>query len=142
VSRLVQTVLEHSFRTRLADGRKFFVFPASVAPVKCAIVTIRHAREGDQMNSIAQRLKKDMLLECISFQSDLGGNLIGKKYKDADEARIPFTIAIDDQSLNSDDVTIRNRDTLNQIRVPVDLATGQLLCFFNNSCSHQLIQKF
>ena len=36
INRLVQVVLEHCFRLRLADGRKFFTFPPSIAPIKCS----------------------------------------------------------------------------------------------------------
>ena len=125
ISRLVQTVLEHTYRTRLADGRKFFLFPVSIAPISCSIITIRHARDGDEMSHIAKDIRLQLMRDHISFQSDLGGNLIGKKYKDNDEIGIPFTIAIDDQTILSNTVTIRYRDTLNQIRIPIDIISGK-----------------
>ena len=45
---------------------------------------------------------------------------IGRRYRRQDEIGTPFCVTIDFQSLEDNQVTIRERDTMRQIRVPVD----------------------
>jgi glycyl-tRNA synthetase len=50
---------------------------------------------------------------------DEGGN-IGKRYRRQDEIGTPFAVTVDHQSLEDRTVTLRDRDTLEQERVPID----------------------
>ena len=50
---------------------------------------------------------------------DESGN-IGKRYRRSDVVGTPFAITIDDNTLNSNTVTIRDRDTMEQITLPLD----------------------
>lgn len=49
---------------------------------------------------------------------DEAGN-IGKRYRRSDAIGVPFAITIDDETLNSDEVTVRFRDTMKQEKVKV-----------------------
>ena len=55
----------------------------------------------------------------MSAEYDEGGN-IGKRYRRQDEIGTPFAVTIDHQTLEDGTVTLRDRDTLTQERVPVD----------------------
>ena len=44
---------------------------------------------------------------------------IGKRYRRQDEIGVPFSITIDFDTLENDTVTIRDRDTMEQIRLPI-----------------------
>jgi glycyl-tRNA synthetase len=44
---------------------------------------------------------------------------IGRRYYDADEVGVPFAVTVDGRSLEDDTVTVRFRDTKEQIRIPV-----------------------
>ena len=48
------------------------------------------------------------------------GGSIGKRYRRADAIGTPFCITIDDNTLNNNTVTIRDRDTMEQITLPLD----------------------
>ena len=45
---------------------------------------------------------------------------IGKRYRRCDAVGTPFAITIDDNTLNNDTVTIRDRDTMEQVEVKID----------------------
>ena len=50
---------------------------------------------------------------------DDSGN-IGKRYRRSDVIGTPFAITIDEDTLNNNTVTIRDRDTMEQVRVKID----------------------
>ena len=56
---------------------------------------------------------------------DIGGS-IGKRYRRQDEAGTPFGITVDHQTLDDNTVTLRDRDTMEQIRIPADTALSEL----------------
>ena len=58
------------------------------------------------------------LRKRMSAEYDEGGN-IGKRYRRQDEIGTPFGVTVDHQTLEDDTVTLRDRDTLTQERVPV-----------------------
>ena len=124
ISRLLQTVLEHCYRTRQADGRSFFTFPVSVAPIKCSVLTIRKC---DQMSGIVDDIGSALQRLSISYETDSSGTIIGRKYLKSDELGTPFVIVVDDDTLRHSSVTIRDRDTLFQVRVPLDRVNGKCI---------------
>ena len=61
----------------------------------------------------------------MSAEYDEGGN-IGKRYRRQDEIGTPFAVTIDHQTLEDGTVTLRDRDSLTQERVPVDGLADEL----------------
>jgi glycyl-tRNA synthetase len=59
------------------------------------------------------------LRKRMSAEYDEGGN-IGKRYRRQDEIGTPYAITVDHQTLEDGTVTLRDRDSLSQERVPVD----------------------
>jgi len=55
----------------------------------------------------------------ISNKVDVSGTTIGKKYARVDEIGIPFAITIDQDSVEKGIVTVRERDSTEQIKVPI-----------------------
>jgi glycyl-tRNA synthetase len=55
------------------------------------------------------------------------GGAIGRRYRRQDEIGTPFAVTIDHQTIEDDTVTLRDRDTLEQERVPVEGLAGRLL---------------
>merc|ERR1712106_827000 len=74
ISRLVQTTLEHCYQTRQADGRSFFTFPVSIAPVKCSILTIRKC---DLMAAQVTQLGQQLEVMNVAHETDVSGSIIG-----------------------------------------------------------------
>ena len=70
------------------------------------------------MPEIAQKLVDDLRSDYSSFY-DAGGS-IGRRYRRQDEAGTPFGVTIDHETLENNTVTLRERDTMKQIRISID----------------------
>jgi glycyl-tRNA synthetase len=90
----------------------------SMAPIKVAVLPLlRKDGHPEKAREIYEQLRKRMTAEY-----DEGGH-IGKRYRRQDEIGTPFAVTIDHQTLEDDTVTLRDRDSLTQERVPAtDLA--------------------
>ena len=87
----------------------------SIAPVKVAVLPLlRKDGHPEKAREIYEALRKRM-----SAEYDEGGN-IGKRYRRQDEIGTPFAVTVDHQTLEDGTVTLRDRDTLTQERVPVE----------------------
>ena len=83
-----------------------------LAPIKAAIFPIVKRPEFEK---IAEEILDDLSEEWNVIYDKAGS--IGRRYARNDEVGTPFCITIDEESLKKKDVTIRDRDTTNQIRV-------------------------
>jgi glycyl-tRNA synthetase len=93
-------------------------FHPKLAPIKLAVLPLVN-RDG--MDTLAQKLEHDLRKHFPTFYDD--GGTIGRRYRRQDEAGTPFGATVDSQTLQDDTVTLRDRDTMEQIRVPMkDLA--------------------
>src|SRR3954447_5799165 len=87
----------------------------SVAPVKAAVLPLlRKDGHPEKAREIYEALRKRM-----SAKYDEGGN-IGKRYRRQDEIGTPYAITVDHQTLEDGSVTLRDRDSLTQQRLPID----------------------
>jgi glycyl-tRNA synthetase len=85
-----------------------------VAPVKVAVLPLlRKDGHPEKATEIYKELRQH-----VSAEYDSGGH-IGKRYRRQDEIGTPLAITVDHQTLEDDTVTLRERDTLTQERVPV-----------------------
>jgi glycyl-tRNA synthetase len=85
-----------------------------LAPIKAAIFPLV---KKDGMPEKAQALYHDLKKQFNVFYDDKGA--VGRRYRRQDEAGTPFCVTIDGQTLQDDTVTIRDRDTTKQWRVPI-----------------------
>jgi glycyl-tRNA synthetase len=85
-----------------------------LAPVKAAVFPLVNK---DGMPEIAQNLYLELKREWNVFYDDKGA--IGRRYRRQDEAGTPFCITVDGDTLKDQTVTVRDRDSLRQWRVPV-----------------------
>ena len=86
----------------------------SMAPIKVAVLPLlRKDGHPEKAREIYEALRPRMTAEY-----DDGGN-IGKRYRRQDEIGTPFGVTVDHQTLEDDTVTLRDRDSLTQERVPV-----------------------
>ena len=92
-----------------------------LAPVKVAVLPL--VRKDGQPELAREVLAS--LREVGQAEYDEGGS-IGKRYRRQDEIGTPFCVTVDHQSLEDRTVTVRERDTLAQERVPVDALAGEL----------------
>jgi glycyl-tRNA synthetase len=89
--------------------------PAYLAPVKVAVFPIV---KDEKMMDLAQGIVEN-LREDWNVQYDESGS-IGRRYSRQDEIGTPMCIAIDEDSVKSGTVTIRDRDSTKQIKIKID----------------------
>ena len=86
-----------------------------MAPIKAAVLPlVNKDGQPEKARAIYEELRSRM-----SAEYDAGGS-IGKRYRRQDEIGTPWGITIDGDTLADDTVTLRDRDSLTQERVPVD----------------------
>ncbi|MFH1426986.1 MAG: glycine--tRNA ligase [Patescibacteria group bacterium] len=118
VDRTILAVLAESYyEEKLKNGetRTVLKLKPNIAPYKIAVfpllknkpTLVKKARE------VYDKLKKDYMCEF-----DDNGN-IGKRYRRQDEIGTPYCVTIDFDSLDKDDVTVRDRDSMKQERVKI-----------------------
>ena len=116
VDRHVMAVLSNAYSVDEQGGEKrvFLKLPSHLAPVKVAVFPL--LKNKPELVAKAKEVHK-LLRKQVNGQVmwDDNGN-IGKRYRRQDEIGTPHTITIDFQTLEDDTVTIRNRDTTEQIR--------------------------
>lgn len=86
-----------------------------LAPIKVAVFPLIK-KEG--MPEKAAEIYRDFKKAGITVQYDQQG-AIGRRYRRMDEIGTPFCVTVDGDTATSDTVTIRDRDSLEQIRIPV-----------------------
>ena len=87
----------------------------AIAPVKAAILPLI-PRNGDMVEK-ARRLDEDLRRRFMVEYDDSGQ--IGRRYRRQDEIGTPFAFTVDDETLEDDTVTVRDRDSLAQERLPI-----------------------
>ncbi len=95
------------------DSRIVMHLAPAVAPIKAAILPLSKKLE-DKAREIQKIISKYM--PCV--YDDTGS--IGKRYRRQDSVGTPFCITVDFDTLNDNAVTIRDRDTMQQIRMPIN----------------------
>jgi glycyl-tRNA synthetase len=92
-----------------------------LAPIKAAVFPLVN-REA--MPEKAHALYKELKADFNAFYDDKGA--VGRRYRRQDEAGTPYCITIDGQTLQDETVTIRDRDTTQQWRVPMKAVAAEL----------------
>lgn len=108
----------------LEGGKKRVVLKLHpcVAPVKAAVFPLQRDEElRSKAIEVFEMISKEMKVEF-----DDAGN-IGKMYRRQDEIGTPFCITIDYESVKDGKATVRNRDTMEQERIPISILVEHLL---------------
>lgn len=95
------------------DTRVVMHFHPAVAPVKVAVLPLQK-----QLADKAQEIYAEL---CKHFVCDFDGTgSIGKRYRRQDEIGTPYCVTVDFDTLEDGAVTVRERDTMAQVRIPVE----------------------
>ncbi|MDP3462923.1 MAG: glycine--tRNA ligase [Bacteroidales bacterium] len=122
LDRMFLAVLSHAYNEeKLEDGSERVVLklPAVLAPYKVAVLPLMK-KDGlpEKAREIMDMLKQDFM--CHYEEKDA----IGKRYRRHDAIGTPYCVTVDHQSLDDNTVTIRDRDSMLQERVPIDQLPG------------------
>lgn len=105
------------------DVRVYLAFPASIAPVIACVSPL--LRNKPALVEKAKEIFGTLKAEFGRIMWDDNGN-IGKRYRRQDEIGTPFCIVVDFDSLEDNTVTVRDRNTGEQVRVAVNTLTDYL----------------
>jgi glycyl-tRNA synthetase len=97
------------------EKRVILKLHAKLAPIKVAVLPL--AKNKSEIVSLAKTIKRDLQPAMRTVYDDTGG--IGKLYARQDEIGTPFCVTVDHQSLEDEAVTVRDRDTWEQERIPI-----------------------
>ena len=100
----------------LEDGstREVMHFIPAIAPYKVAILPLIKKNHSEKAQEIYRDLSKYFMCTYDETAN------IGKRYRREDVIGTPFCLTVDDETLNNNTVTIRDRDTMEQITLPLD----------------------
>ncbi len=115
VDRLFLSFLSDAYHEEELEGgdmRTVLKFHPAIAPIKAAILPLSK-KLSEKAQEVYEQLAKHFTVEY----DDAGS--IGKRYRRQDEIGTPFCITIDFDTLEDQNVTIRDRDTMEQIRLSV-----------------------
>ena len=121
VERMLLAFLSDAYDEELIDAEKddsrlvLRLHPA-LAPIKAAILPLSKKLKDDAIK-VYEELAKKFMVEY----DDTGS--IGKRYRRQDEIGTPFCITFDFESLEDNCVTVRERDSMEQVRLPIDQLT-------------------
>ena len=117
VDRMVLAVLSHSYKVEeVGNGetRVVLAIPAPIAPVKVAVLPLVRK---DGLPELAQKVVDEVKFD-FTYQYD-EKDAIGRRYRRQDAIGTPFCVTVDYDSLKDNTVTIRERDSMSQERVPI-----------------------
>ena len=115
LDRLVLAVLCDAYHKEMLDNDERLVLKIhpALAPYKVTILPLMKKIHAAR----AMEIYGDLANEFMCSYDESGS--IGKRYRRSDAVGTPFAITIDDETLNNNIVTIRDRDTMEQIKLPV-----------------------
>jgi glycyl-tRNA synthetase len=97
-------------------------FHPKLAPIKAAIFPLVNK---DGMPEVARKIEDDLRPYLRIFYDDKGA--VGRRYRRMDEAGTPFCITVDTQTLQDETVTVRDRDSMEQVRISIGSLMNYLL---------------
>lgn len=121
IGRILYSLMEHSYWTRASDGgdeaRSVLSFPPTVAPTKVLLVPLS---TNAAFKPFITKLSKRLRQLGISSKVDASSATIGKRYSRNDELGTPLGVTIDFQTVKDGSLTLRDRDTMVQVRADED----------------------
>ena len=115
--RLTLAILDSAYKEEtLEDGstREVMSFHPALAPYKVAVLPLVKKHHSQKALEVYNTLAKEFM--CTYDET---GN-IGKRYRRQDVAGTPYAITVDDETINNGTVTIRDRDTMQQITLKLE----------------------
>ena len=114
IDRIIYSVLLHSYTED--EERTFLKLEKQIAPIGVNVFPLMNK---DNLTTIAHEISEELRNQGIISEYD-GSGTIGRRYARSDEIGVPFAVTVDHETLENETVTIRNRDNLEQIRIPIN----------------------
>jgi glycyl-tRNA synthetase len=107
-----------AYREEMVEGRERRVLSLhySLSPIKCAVFPL--LKNKPELVEKAKKLARDLKPFFYTVYDDTAA--IGKLYRRQDEIGTPFCITVDVDTMTDGQVTLRDRDSMEQVRLPID----------------------
>ncbi len=115
--RLVLAILDNAYTKEELDNgdtREVLKLIPYLAPYKCSILPLVKKYHSEKAHELYEKLSKFFMVSYDETGS------IGKRYRRQDAIGTPFCITIDNDTIENNTVTIRDRDTMEQITLKID----------------------
>ncbi len=129
--RLFYVSLEYAYG--LKDDRVVMSFPRTIAPTQLGVYPLV---SKDGLAEKAKEVHQLLAIEGFVTEFDETGS-IGRRYARADEAGVPLGITVDYDTLKDGTVTVRDRDTWQQVRTPLSDLPGLLHKYFQEKINFE-----
>ena len=116
IDRTFYAVIENSYRPGKGDAKNILSLPPKIAPITIGIFPLLSNKP--ELLKKAKEVVKKLETHFEVFYDETGS--IGKRYARMDEVGVPWCVTIDFDSLEKNDVTVRDRDTSEQKRIAID----------------------
>ena len=103
------------------DVRTVLHFHPSIAPVTVGVFPLV---KKDGLDEYARKLERELREDFAVFYDQSGA--IGRRYRRQDEIGTPYCVTVDYDTMNDNTVTLRFRDSMEQIRVPVSELSARI----------------
>ncbi|MEB3765033.1 MAG: glycine--tRNA ligase [Desulfurococcales archaeon] len=114
VERVTYVVFEHAYREK--EGRIILSLPRDIAPVQAVVLPL--IEKDDDLRKTALEIYDNLRRAGFYALYDDSGS-IGRRYARYDEIGVPAAITVDYQTLEDSTVTLRDRDSWRQVRIPI-----------------------
>ncbi len=115
IDRILYSILDHSYYEDEIDGEKRAVlrFKPQVAPIEVAVLPLM---DRSELVGPAKKILEELRSRGMRTDYDTSGS-IGRRYRRNDEIGTPYEVTIDYETIEEGTVTIRDRDSMSQVRV-------------------------
>lgn len=135
--RLTYVSLEYAYSKN--DDRVILRIPKDIAPIQAVVLPLV-GRNG--LPERAGAIYRLLLDEGFDVEYDEAGS-IGRRYARADEVGVPLAVTVDYQTLKDDTVTLRDRDSWEQVRAEARKLSSLLSAYFSGKMGfHELGKPF
>ena len=130
VERGVLAVLNEAYTVEEENKRTVLKLKSHLSPIKAAVIPLK--RNNQDLVNLANKVKSELQsLGLGRVMIENSGN-IGKNYRRHDEIGTPMCITVDFESLESQSVTVRDRDTMKQERISLSEISSYYSSYFKN----------
>jgi len=131
VDRSIYCIMEHAYHRE--DGRDVLKLKPALAPIQVGVFPLVNRDElPRKAREIYNSLKKDFQ----AFYDESGS--IGRRYRRQDEIGVPVCVTVDYDTLRDDTVTLRDRDSMKQIRIDIPKLASRLNDLYRGEDALQL----
>jgi glycyl-tRNA synthetase len=146
LGRIIYSILEHSYRIREVEKRDndkregekraYIALPPIIAPTKVSVLPLV---QSEELLAFTKDLITSLKAENLSLKVDETGQSIGRRYARTDEIGVPFGITIDYDTVKDKTVTLRERDSMKQVRIPLTKVAQVLRQLCDNTITWDVV---